>query len=171
MSSQQAQAEAAPIADRAGAAELRRLIGEGAWSDAVDIRPGLNWSLPFEDGFFDYLLSWNALYYMRDETADIAEHIEEYARILKPGGHLVASVPSPGCFSLEGARDLGNELIEINTDSKWSLINGSIYYRFASPQMVEDRFKSKFKNFQFAMIKDDCFGLALEYYIFVCERR
>ena len=137
---------------------------------AVNIRPGLNSDLPFEDDAFDYLLSWNALYYMRDRTSDIAEHIDEFARITKPGGYLVACVPSPGCFSLSGAKELGNNLIEINTDSNWSILNGSIYYRFDSTAMIEDRFGGHFTDFRFATIKDDCFGAALEYFIFVRRR-
>ena len=138
----------------------------------VDIRPGLNFDLPFEDNFFDYLLSWNALYYMRDKDADIADHIDEFARILKPGGHLVACVPSPDCFSLKGAKELGGNLIEINnTSSSWSILNGSIYYRFASLAMIEEQFGSHFENFRFATIHDDCFGAALEYFIFVCQKR
>lgn len=137
----------------------------------VDIRPGLNSDLPFEDGFFDYLLSWNALYYMRDKDADIGEHIAEFARVLKPGGTLVACVPSPGCFSLQGAKELGGNLIEINTSSSWNILNGSIYYRFASLSMIEETFGGEFEDFRFATIRDDCFGAALEYFIFVCRKK
>jgi len=138
----------------------------------VDIRRGLNRDLPFEDGFFDYLLSWNALYYMQGRDADIADHIDEFARILKPGGQLVACVPSPGCVSLQGARELGNNLIEIdNTSPAWSFLNSSIYYRFDSPAMIEERFGRRFEDFRFATLRDDCFGTALEYFVFVCRKR
>ena len=33
--------------------------------------------------YFDYLLSWNACYYMEDETSLIGNHVSEYARVLK----------------------------------------------------------------------------------------
>lgn len=137
----------------------------------VDIRPGLNSDLPFDDGMFDYMLSWNALYYMRDKTADIAEHIDEFARVTKPGGYLVACVPSPGCFSLQGAKELGNNLIEINnTNANWNLLNGSIYYRFDSTAAIAETFGRQFTDFRFATLRDDCFGAALEYFIFVCRK-
>jgi SAM-dependent methyltransferase len=137
---------------------------------AVDIRPGFNWELPFEGGFFDYLLSWNALYYMRDEQAGIADHVDEFARILKPGGYLVASVPSPGCHSLAGAQELGDNLIAINTSPNWSYLNGSIYHRFANTDAIKEVFGSRFADFRFATLKDDCFGTALEYFVFVCRK-
>src|SRR5215831_15094793 len=57
----------------------------------VDIRAGTNAALPFEDETFDYMLSWNACYYMADERALITDHVCEYARIMKPGGALICS--------------------------------------------------------------------------------
>lgn len=149
----------------------REKLARHADAIAVDIRPGLNSDLPFDDAVFDYLLSWNALYYMRDAEADIGEHIDEFARVLKPGGQLVACVPSPECFSLAGAKELGNNLIEINSTSSWSILNGSIYYRFDSTEAIEARFGAQFEDFRFATLKDDCFGAALEYFVFVCRRK
>jgi len=137
----------------------------------LDIRKGFNWDLPFEDSFFDYLLSWNACYYMRDETSDIKDHVEEFARVTKRNGYLIASVPSPQCFSLSGAEDLGNGLIRINTNTKWNILNGSIYHKFESFEDIESVFGSYFCNFQRCRITDDCFGLPLDYFIFVCQRR
>lgn len=137
----------------------------------VDIRKGLNWELPFEDNFFDYALSWNACYYMKDEYSSIQDHIAEHARILKSDGYLIVSVPTPSCFSLQGAENIGNNLIRINTNSKWNMLNGTIYYKFDSYQHVEKEFGTHFYNFQKALISDDCFGLKLEYFVFVCQKK
>lgn len=38
---------------------------------SADIRKGFNWDLPFESDFFDYALSWNACYYMKDSSSSI----------------------------------------------------------------------------------------------------
>jgi SAM-dependent methyltransferase len=138
---------------------------------AVDIRPGTNRALPFPDGHFDYLLSWNAFYYMENERSAIADHVSEYARILKPGGYLVCSVPAPDCFSLVGAEELGNDLIRINTRSRWDMLNGMIYYRFQSFAHIAEIFGSRFTDFQTARIHDDCFGITLSYLVFVCQAR
>ncbi len=143
-----------------------------ALSDRIsaDIRTGTNMSLPFDDGYFDYLLSWNACYYMQDDRSNIRDHIAEYARVAKPGAWLVASVPAPGCFSLIGAEPLGSDLIRIRTDSKWDMLNGTIYHQFKSWNDIESRFGTHFGNFQKCMIKDDCYGLPLEYFVFVCQK-
>jgi len=135
------------------------------------IRTGTNRSLPFSDAMFDYILSWNACYYMEAPDSAIANHVNEYARVMKPGGYAVVSVPSPGCFSLIGAEELGNNLVRIKTESKWSMLNGTIYYRFVSFEHIESVFGSHFHTFQKCIIKDDCYGLPLEYFVFVCQRR
>lgn len=137
---------------------------------AVDIRPGLNWDLPFEDGTFDYLLSWNAIYYMPPEGGDIRKHIREHARVLKPGGYLVCSVPGPNCFSLEGAEELGGDLIRIRPTSKWSMLEGMVYHRFRDVGAIEAAFGEVFGDFSFSTIRDDCYGLPLEYFVFVCRK-
>lgn len=138
---------------------------------SADIRQGFNWSLPFEDCFFDYALSWNACYYMRDKDSSIADHIDEYARVMKSGALLIACVPTPKCFSLKGATELGNNLIRINTDSHWNMLNGTIYHRFDAVDAIEEQFGRHFHKFNHARISDDCYGLPLEYFVFVCQKR
>ncbi len=148
----------------------QRLLGHPERISA-DIQPGTNTALPFDDKRFDFLLSWNAFYYMEDERSDITAHVKEYARIAKSGGYLVCSVPAPDCFTLEGAEDLGRDLIRINTRSRWSMLNGMIYYRFRSFDHVGQIFGSHFTDFQTATIYDDCFGIRLSYFIFICRVR
>lgn len=136
----------------------------------ADIRPGVNWDLPFADRSFDYLLSWNACYYMRDVAGDIRQHVAEFARIMKPGAWLVVSVPTPRCFSLQGAEELGNDLVRIKSPYRSAFLDGAIYHRFNSFEDIEAVFGSHFSDFQRARISDDCFGLALDYFVFVCQR-
>jgi len=137
---------------------------------SADIRPGLNWDLPFEDGFFDYMLSWNAIYYMRDADGDIRGHVREHARVLRPGGHLVCSVPAPGCFSLAGADELGDDLIRLRGGPKWGMLDGTIYRRFRDFGDIEQVFGGAFTDFSRCTIRDDCYGLPLEYFVFVCRK-
>lgn len=138
---------------------------------SADIRTGFNWSIPFEDNFFEYILSWNACYYMKDAESSVGDHVAEFARVMKKDGYLVVSVPSPQCFSLIGAEEIGNNLIQINTKSKWNMLNGSIYHRFRSFEEIEAVFGTHFYNFQKCRISDDCFGLSLDYFVFVCQKR
>jgi SAM-dependent methyltransferase len=59
--------------------------------DGVEIRRGdLSQSLPYEDGEFDYITCVEGLEHIENPQ----QAIREFARILRPGGHLVTSVPN-----------------------------------------------------------------------------
>lgn len=137
----------------------------------AEICKGYNWDLPFEDEFFDYLLSWNACYYMKDEKSDIQDHINEFARVLKPGGYMVLSIISTKCFSMIGREELGNNIVRVNNDNKGSYLNGSIYHAFPDYEYVEEVFGTRFHNFSKAKLQDDCYGLPMDYFIFTCQKK
>jgi ubiquinone/menaquinone biosynthesis C-methylase UbiE len=69
-------------------AEARRTFADGAaW---VSLEPGWT-SLPFADAAFDAILASSVLEYVPDERAVL----REWARILRPGGLVLATVPDP----------------------------------------------------------------------------
>jgi len=137
----------------------------------VDIREGFNWDLPFDNDIFDYLLSWNACYYMKDESSKFEDHLAEYSRIMKKDGHFVVSMPTPKCCTLLGAENIGNGLIKINNQNKFTYLNGAIYKKFDSWDEIEKTFSPFFKNFKKATLSDDCFGMPLDYFILVCQKK
>jgi len=47
-------------------------------------------NLPFKDNSFDFIYCWSVLQFIKDDTGTI----NEFHRILKPGGNLVFSVPT-----------------------------------------------------------------------------
>ena len=55
----------------------------------ADIRTGHAGSLPWHTGTFDLLLSWNSCYYMSLSGPNFPAHVDEMARVIKPGGWIV----------------------------------------------------------------------------------
>lgn len=137
----------------------------------VDIREGFNWDLPFKDNSFDYLLSWNACYYMKDENSDFKDHLAEFSRVMKEDSYLIVSMPTPECCTLIGSEDIGNGLVKINTKTKFTYLNDAIYRKFNSWDEIEEAFSPFFKNIKRARLSDDCFGLALDYFVLVCQKK
>lgn len=68
---------------------------EGSDADA-DVRAEA-WSLPFDDGSFDAVVSFQVLEHLRDPSACV----REMARVLRPGGRVVLT--APGVWSLHEA--------------------------------------------------------------------
>ena len=63
-------------------------------------------SLPFNDDFFDIILSWSAVYYYGSRS-EVQKAIHEFYRALKPGGVLLMAVIHPNSFM---ARRLSDDL-------------------------------------------------------------
>ncbi len=139
----------------------------------VQIELGLNGDLPFSDASFDLLLSWNQIYYMGQNPKDLdfGKHVTELARVLKPGGVLISSIPMSDSFIYENAVRITNEYCKIDSDPFGGVRNGEIMRRFASEEEIEVTYQKEFKNFVFATSRNDHFGITNNWHIFVCEVR
>lgn len=135
---------------------------------AENIRPGLNHQLPFDEEWFDYLLSWNQCYYMQDH--DFEDYVSEFARVTRPGGTIVFSIPKSSCFIYRGCRDMGDGYCVITDDYFDGMRNGERMRRFGSTPEIEEAFGPAFDNFRFGSIHDDCFGLDYHWWIGTARR-
>lgn len=142
---------------------------DGRLSGEIDIRIGTCAKLPWPDASFDYLLSWNSCYYM-NEGVPFEAHVAEMARVLKPGGWIVCSVPKTNCFIFKDAEFLGMGEVRVR-DDYFGLRNGELMRWFPEPVHLENAFGSHFTNFCHASIDIDMFGLAYNWHVFTAERR
>lgn len=134
-----------------------------------EIRVGTNCNIPFNDDFFEYLLSWNSCYYM-GKNSDFDLHVRELSRILKKKGYLILSIPKKTCFIYQGSKKLkaGYQIIK---NDPFKIRNGEILRMFENEKEIENVFSKQFKNFTFASIHDDCFGLNYHWHLVVCQKR
>lgn len=87
--------------------------------DAVDIHRGnLDAELPFDDKSFDYVTCIEGL----EHIANPQQAIREFARVLKPGGHLIVSVPN---------------ILNIEERMKWLLYGYTSHFKPISRAAVE----------------------------------
>lgn len=135
----------------------------------AEVRVGKNDQLPFEDGYFDYVLSWNACYYM-GQNRDFGLHVQELARILKSGGTLILSIPKKTCFIYKTSERIGDEFAVIRNDP-FGVRNGEVLRIFEDENEIANTFSTHFKDFVFGSIHDDCFGFEYHWHIAVCKRR
>lgn len=89
-----------------GIAEINRIAAaEGL---TVDARIGMMTELPFADGAFDHVLSWNVIYHGDEEVLRAA--IAEIARVLTPGGTFLGTMLSARRIPVELAKAPGREI-------------------------------------------------------------
>jgi SAM-dependent methyltransferase len=96
--------------------------------DGVDIRKGdLSGTLPYQAGSFDYLTSLDGLEHIESPP----QAVREFRRLLKPGGHIVVSVPN---------------ILNVEERLKWLLYGYTSHFKPLSTESL-------------AKIHHDCAGL------------
>ena len=133
---------------------------------------GFNHALPFDNDYFDYLLSWNSSYYMGMEKKyhKYEKYVKEFARVLKTGGKLIISVPMPSHSIFRNSVLLDKDYIII-TDDYYKIRNGQIFRVFKNKTDIISQFRSLFDGFIFGALKDDCFGIKNHHFLMICEKK
>lgn len=130
-----------------------------------------NDKIPFRDEQFDFLLSWNSIYYMGNKLQNnINDYIKEYSRILKKKGVLIASVPMKDNFIFQNSIKLDDKYCKIINDPFHGIRNGEIMRVFKSEKDIEEEFVNYFENFSFAYSKNNHFGIQNNWHIFICNK-
>jgi len=124
---------------------------------AADLRVGRNSSIPFENDSFDYILACHSCYYC-DEGDTFADNLAEYARVLKPGGYLVASVADKASYIFKGGEALEDGSVRIQSDP-YGNRNGYRLHGFSKTTEIEDYFSDYFSNFSFGHANNDYYGV------------
>lgn len=153
--------------------EIVELIKRNLSSFRIDnsnIRKGTNSRIPFNDEDIDYLLSWNSAYYMESPEADFQDHVKEFARVLKKGGHLLMSVPKSTCFIYKDSLELRPGYRIIRNDP-FKVRNGAVLRMFSSADELRASLGDFFYDFRFADIHDNCFGFNYHWHIAVCRKK
>jgi SAM-dependent methyltransferase len=128
----------------------------------VDLREGSNRSLPFEDNFFDYIVSWNVIHYENTE-ANMRAAIAEHARVLKPGGRLFISTVAPDNKILENHKIVGDHRYQIGREDDFR--KGEVFFCFDSPSYVQFYWGDHFKDINVGRVSDYMFSQMLDWYL------
>lgn len=134
-----------------------------------DLRVGRNSSMPFEDACFDYMLACHCCYYCDEgETFDV--NMKEYARVMKPGAWLVASVASRDSYIFQDAISLEDGTLRVQADP-YGNRNGYRLQAFSGTEEIETFLSTWFYAFSFGLADNDYFGVSERLYWVVCRKR
>lgn len=134
-----------------------------------DLRVGRNSKIPFNDEKFDYILACHSCYYC-DEGENIINNLEEYSRVLKKGGFLIASVPDNKSYIFNSAKKQADGTLKIVSDP-YGNRNGYRLHGFDSEKEILNTFSPYFTNFSFGHASNDYFGIDERVFWIVCEKK
>ncbi len=147
-------------------ADLEQIAREQDWN--VSFKASRNTELLYPTAFFDYVLSCSSFYYMDSNTA-WEEVVGELARVVRPGGILVANLPDPDNAVLSGGDALPDGSMIIRNDP-FNLRNGLRFMVASSRDDVARLLSPSFVPLGIGHQNDDFYGLKVSAYIFVAQR-
>ncbi|NIA69547.1 class I SAM-dependent methyltransferase [Pelagibius litoralis] len=136
----------------------------------VDIRCGHAGNIPFDNGSFDRLLTWNSCYYMSAGEENFQDHVKEMARVIKPGGWIIASIPKKMSFIFNGSEPANSPGYRVIRDDYFGARNGEVMRCLENQVDLEESFCQEFEGFCHADIDMNWFGLAYHWHVF-CARK
>jgi SAM-dependent methyltransferase len=136
------------------------------------ILKGICSDLPFQNDVFDYAVSWNSCYYMNIGTGRFEDHVSEMARILKPNGWLICSIPNRDCFIWDDSHvDPLDHRYRIIDNEYFGLRSGERMRCFSAVDELQNEFSTHFANFSHATIDTDWFGIRYSWHVFTAQKR
>jgi ubiquinone/menaquinone biosynthesis C-methylase UbiE len=135
----------------------------------VDLRVGRNSSIPYPDGEFDCIVACACIYYC-DEGQTMRDNLAEYARAMRRGGWLVASVADTKSYIFNGAKRLEDGSFQIANDP----YNNRVGYRlhaFATSEDLKVYLSPHFTDFSIGHSNNDYYGVNERLHWVVCRKR
>jgi SAM-dependent methyltransferase len=152
-------------------AELCQMVTQRMAREGISctLAVGHNSSIPFADASFDYVVACHSLYYVQ-EGENFTDNLREVARVLRPGGSLVLSLPQLGNFILADALPCGDGHWRITADP-YGLRNGVIFRAFGAADEIVAALAPWFDTVSIGSADDDWYGIHLKAFYVCCRRR
>jgi len=135
----------------------------------AQLKTGRSTSIPFDDGYFGYVLACHSCYYI-DEGTTFDTVLDEVERVLAPRGVFICSVPMHDTYILESAEKLDDGYYRI-TDDPYGYRKGTIFRAFKTRDEVIGAFAGRFDEIVVGFCDDDFFGVHQKVWTIVCKKK
>lgn len=135
----------------------------------ADLRVGRNNKIPFSEDTFDYILACHCCYYC-DNSDTILDNMKEYARVLKKGGALIASIADNGSYIFNDA-ELVSDGTSIIKNDPYGNRNNYRLHGFSSELDIENCLSTYFDNFSFGHANNNYYGIEEKVFWVVCVKK
>ena len=122
---------------------------------------GSNTSIPHPDNSFDLLLSVNTIHYESSQDS-VTKAIQEFKRVLKPGGRFYFSTVGTNHDIRKKAKKLKKNIYEIKN---WDFRDGQIFHFFETSSDLHHFLNKFFKNVEVGELTEQLMEQTLGFYL------
>lgn len=122
---------------------------------------GKNTSIPHPDSTFDLLISVNTIHY-EPSRESITEAIQEFKRVLKPGGRFYISTVGTNHDIRKKAKKIKENIYEIRD---WDFRDGEIFHFFEDPLELNKFLSNFFINVEVGELTEQLMEQTLGFYL------
>jgi SAM-dependent methyltransferase len=141
----------------------QQILAEHGYS--AQIRRGTNRGLPYDAGRFDLLLSIATIHYESSEEA-IRAALQEFRRVLRPGGALYLSTVGPNHDIRRRAEPLGNSTYRIRD---YDFRDGQVFFFFRDEDDLGNFCREVFQRVEVGRVTEALFGHTVEHFVALCR--
>lgn len=134
----------------------------------VKYKIGTNASLPFNDNFFDFIVSSNSCYYI-DQGQSLKKNLMEIKRVMKKNSFLIGSIPSIGNYYFKNAKKIKKNHYLIKEDYL-NLRNNYILAGFENKKDLISVLSNYFRIINIGTLNNNYFGIREKMYIFILKK-
>lgn len=143
------------------AAQTKQILKEQGYS--VDAREGTNARLPFEDKYFDLILSINVIHY-EGEDGKIQAALKEYRRVLKDHGSMLMLTVGPEHTIIKKAKKEDHRRYRIQDHD---FRDGTYFYCFEDLQRLKENVEQYFVQVEVGRVTERLMKYDLDFFIAV----
>lgn len=122
---------------------------------------GKNTSIPHPDNTFDLLISVNTIHY-EPSRESITDAIQEFKRVLKPGGRFYISTVGTHHDIRKKAKKIKDNIYEIRD---WDFRDGEIFHFFEDPRELSKYLSNFFINVEVGELTEQLMEQTLGFYL------
>lgn len=127
---------------------------------------GTNTSLPFEDNYFDILLSVSTIHYEQSKS-NLIRALEEFRRVLKPKGKFYINTVGPQHDIKNSSKKLSENIYEIRD---YDFRDGQKFYFYEDEEEIHKDFNKLFSNLEIGRVTEKLMNQKLDFFIITGEK-